>query len=82
MSHFILNPIAWDNLMTTMKLSPTDLARRLDMSPSTVSRVLRGERNPGGRFIAATRLAFPDYTLEGLFQLVNDMIAGGDCDDG
>lgn len=39
--------------------SNRDLARRMEVSASMVSRVLNGHSNPGPRFIAGLRRAFP-----------------------
>lgn len=46
------------------------LAKRMNMDPATVSRVLRGKQTPGPRFMAALVACFPGWDLDDLFEIV------------
>lgn len=46
------------------------LAKRMGVDPATVSRVLRGKQEPGGKFIAALVAAFPGMDLDDLFEVI------------
>jgi transcriptional regulator with XRE-family HTH domain len=47
----------------------TDLAARMGVDPGSVSRVLHGKQEPGGRFIASLVDAFPGMDLDDLFEV-------------
>lgn len=47
------------------------LAKRMNVDPATVSRVLNGKQEPGAKFIAALVHAFPGFDLDDLFEVVN-----------
>lgn len=48
-----------------------DLARRMNVNESTVSRVLLGHTAPGEQFIAALLKAFPHLDFYDLFEVVD-----------
>lgn len=50
-------------------LSQAEVATAAGVSPSLVSRVLRGLRSPGSRFIASLKVIFPDRPMEYFFNL-------------
>lgn len=61
------DPKKLKHLLSVKNLSQAELSRRLNVSRSSVSRILRGERKPGSDFIAALNSAFPDIPLEYFF---------------
>ena len=54
-------------LMHEEGLNQSAMARRLGVSKSCISRILRGQRVPSSLFIARLKQAFPDYGLDRLF---------------
>ncbi|MCC7355765.1 MAG: helix-turn-helix transcriptional regulator [Anaerolineae bacterium] len=44
------------------KGTQTALAHRLGVNPSTITRILKGERKPGGRFLRSLFLEFPQVS--------------------
>lgn len=51
------------------------LAKRMGVDPATVSRVLRGKQEPGGKFIGALVGAFPGLDLDDLFEVIPAEVA-------
>jgi len=49
--------------------SQADLARAMEVTPATVSRILRGIRGPGKEVVAGLLKAFPDAEMNELFFL-------------
>lgn len=49
-----------------------DLARRINMDPSSVSRVLKGSQEPGPRFIAGLVTVFGPELFPDLFEAIED----------
>jgi len=52
-----------------------DLARRLNVNESQVSRILLGHCAPGEKFIAAILAAFPDLEFSDLFEVITENAA-------
>lgn len=50
--------------------SQADLASKMGISETLISRTKRGERPIGRMFIEGARRAFPEYTLDWLFPVV------------
>lgn len=50
-------------------MTQAELAKATGVSPSLVSRVLRGLRSPGSKFIASLKAVFPEKSLEFFFDL-------------
>lgn len=56
--------------------SRAELARRMGMATSSVTRVLAGQYRPGEAFISGLMRAFPDLDFEDLFEVVDaDLIS-------
>ncbi|HHW27211.1 MAG TPA: helix-turn-helix transcriptional regulator [Firmicutes bacterium] len=53
-------------------ITQASLAKAAGVSPSLVSRVLRGLRSPGSKFIASLKKVFPDKSMEFFFELSPD----------
>ncbi|MEX0974298.1 MAG: helix-turn-helix transcriptional regulator [Bacillota bacterium] len=51
------------------EMTQARLARKMGISRASLSRVLRGLRSPGSKFIAALKTAFPDKQMESFFDL-------------
>jgi transcriptional regulator with XRE-family HTH domain len=56
-------------LMQKHELSQAELARRMNVSRATVSRVLNESRGAGREVIAGIIKAFPDEPIEKLFHI-------------
>ncbi|MCL4368006.1 MAG: helix-turn-helix transcriptional regulator [Actinobacteria bacterium] len=52
-----------------------ELARRMGMATSSVTRVLAGQYRPGETFISRLMSAFPDLEFEDLFEVVDHELA-------
>ena len=63
----MLNVQKIKDLMKSEGLNQTQLAHRLGVSKSYVSRILRGQRMPSFFFIAQLKQAFPEYGLNTFF---------------
>jgi len=63
------NPERLKQLMETKGLTQADLARKMGVSRTSVSRILRQKRTPSSAFIAALKTAFPEEPLEYFFDL-------------
>jgi transcriptional regulator with XRE-family HTH domain len=50
-------------------MTQAQLARKMGISRASLSRILRGLRSPGSRFVAALKVAFPDKPMECFFDL-------------
>ncbi|MGE5580438.1 MAG: helix-turn-helix domain-containing protein [Bacillota bacterium] len=50
-------------------MTQAELAEKMRISRASLSRVLRGLRSPGSKFIAALKAAFPDKQMESFFDL-------------
>jgi transcriptional regulator with XRE-family HTH domain len=50
-------------------MTQAELADKMRISRASLSRVLRGLRSPGSKFIAALKAAFPDKPMEAFFEL-------------
>ncbi len=50
-------------------MTQAELAKKMGVSRASLSRVLRGLRSPGSKFIAALKAAFPDKQMEHFFDL-------------
>lgn len=62
------SPKRLEETLVEKGLSQAELARMMQVSPASLSRILRGLRSPGSRFIANLRTAFPDKPLEHFFE--------------
>lgn len=51
--------------------SRAELARRMGMATSSVTRVLAGQSRPGQAFLSGLMRAFPDLDFEDLFEVVD-----------
>lgn len=51
--------------------SKAELARRMGMATSSVTRVLAGSYRPGETFISRLMAAFPDLEFEDLFEVID-----------
>lgn len=67
-----MNRFSPDRLLRIMGeegMSQAQLARKMGVSKASLSRIVRGQRSPGSRFIAALKAAFPDKPMESFFEL-------------
>lgn len=55
--------------------SDAELARRMGVDASTVSRVIQGRQAPGPKFMGALVLCFPGIGLDDLFEAIEDHAA-------
>ena len=55
------------NALDEAGLTQAELADRMGISKASLSRVLRGQRSPGSKFIAALKAAFPEKPMESFF---------------
>lgn len=55
--------------MQEARVTQAQLARKMGISKASISRILRGLRSPGSRFIAALKAVFPDKPMESFFDL-------------
>lgn len=62
-----VNERAFAELMKEQSLTGAKLARRLGVSRACVSRILRGQRQPGSKFLSSFKTAFPQHSLEYFF---------------
>lgn len=61
----MLNPQAIDRLIKELNIrSYAALANRLGINRATLSRYLKGKRQPGSRFLDKFKAAFPDRSIE------------------
>jgi transcriptional regulator with XRE-family HTH domain len=67
-----INLPALKDFMNVNKLSAAELSRQTRVSRAQVSRILKGERGPGTKFIAGFKRAFPDQPLEAFFFTSSD----------
>lgn len=58
--------------------TPAALAKFMGMAPSSVTRVIAGEYEPGPRFIASLLTVFPTLRFRDLFEITE--VADGDTD--
>ncbi|HEY3378908.1 MAG TPA: helix-turn-helix transcriptional regulator [Armatimonadota bacterium] len=62
MPGYRVNHTAFNEVMKTHNIpTPAALARRINVSKSMVTRVLKGQRNPGASFMSAVETAFSQY---------------------
>lgn len=52
--------------------SNSSLAQRMNFDAGNLSRVLAGKQQPGPRFMAALVSAFPGFSLDDLFEVVEE----------
>lgn len=68
-----------DKLASYRRLAGIDtdleLARRINMDPSSISRILKGNQAPGPRFIAGLVITFGADLFPDLFEVVEDLDA-------
>lgn len=64
---------AWDKLRDTASLTTDEsLAAAINVSQSTVTRVMAGTVAPSTRFVANTLVRFPFASFDKLFRLIPD----------
>jgi hypothetical protein len=76
------SPESLRQAMREKGLTQAEVARATGVSPSLVSRVLRGLRSPGSRFIASLKVVFPDRPMEYFFNLNDDPVIARSIGDG
>ncbi|MBP2644359.1 MAG: helix-turn-helix protein [Firmicutes bacterium] len=54
-------------LMDKNKWNKSQLAREIGVSRACISRIMNSQRNPGGDFLSAFKIRFPEYPLEKFF---------------
>lgn len=69
MSKLTLNAVKLREYMNQKQLTEAELARKMDVSRSTVNRVLRGKRGAGTEFIGKLLETFPEVGSLGLINL-------------
>ncbi|MDD2247680.1 MAG: helix-turn-helix transcriptional regulator [Syntrophomonas sp.] len=61
------NIIALNQLMVDKKLSQAQLADKIGVSRSCISRIMSGQRTPSSYVMAGFKKAFPEYSLDYYF---------------